>query len=334
MKRIFIIGLVLLVNTMVVNAQDTSKAKPVSLTMEQYQKAKTFSIKDLDKDTYAKFENTYILDRYEMRKPYFITGDDGAKKRIDIYKLILKDGMQELGTMLFYTNEKGKVYTVLQPSFTADKTVWNQYFNDIDNINKVEANFVLKLSYILSKEMSFQLYKALNQGKDMNAEMATYGTDICFPGNQEVAMADGSVKQLNQVHAGDQVITLDPVTKKTATVTVTKLVQHEAKNYAITKLLVVSADEINTVAGTEIQLSGKLLSATPNHPMKTTVASTKMGSIIIGDKILCLDETTNTYKTYTVFNKTETAGGVQKVYNMETATGNTFIMNGVMVMQK
>ncbi|MEO6232222.1 MAG: Hint domain-containing protein [Ferruginibacter sp.] len=334
MRRIIIIGMVLFANILMVSAQDSAKTKPVSLTMEQYEKAKTFSIKDLDKDTYAKFENTYILDRYEMRKPYFITGDDGAKKRIDIYKLILKDGMQELGTMLYYSNEKGKIYTVLQPSFTTDKTVWNQYFNDIDNINKVETNFVLKLSYILSKEMSFQLYKALNQGKDLNAEMATYGTDICFPGDQEVAMADGSIKQLNQIKAGDQVITVDPVTKKAATVTVTKLVQHEAKNYAITKLLVVSAKEMNTNAGTEIQLSGKLLSATPNHPMKANGSVTNMGNIVIGDEVLCLDEKTNTYKTYTVFNKTEAADGVQKVYNMETVTGNTFIMNGVMVMQK
>lgn len=332
-KRI-LLATIFLINIFVVKAQDTASGKPVSLTLEQYEKAKTFSVNDLDKDTYAKFDNTYILDRYEMRKPYFITGDDGLKKRIDIYKLLLKNGMKELGTMIFYTNENGKKYTVLQPSFTADKEVWNKYFNDIDNINKEEKNFVLKLSYVLSKEMSFQLYKALNQGKDMSAEMATYGTYICFPGDQQISMADGSVKKLDEIKPGDHVITIDPGTKKASTATVTKLVQHEAKNYAITNLLIVEAIEKTTAKGNEVNLLSKLLSATPNHPMETAVRNTTMGEILIGDKILCFDEKSGTYKTYTVYNKTEVAGGLQKVYNMETGTGNTLIVNGVMVMQK
>jgi hypothetical protein len=80
-----------------------------------------------------------VLDRYESRKPYFITGSDGLKKRIDLYKLIAKEGMQEIGLMVFYTNEKGKLYKALVPDFTADAKVWEQYFQDIDNINKVET---------------------------------------------------------------------------------------------------------------------------------------------------------------------------------------------------
>jgi uncharacterized protein YkwD len=152
-----------------------------------------------------------------MRKPYFITGDDGLKKRMDLYKVIAKDGMQELGTIIFYTNEKGKKYTALQPNFTADSKVWERYFEDIHLIDKEEKNFVLKLSYILSKEMSFQLYKAINKGKDMKEESATYGSDICFPGDQLVAMADGSKKQLDKIRTGDRVLTIEPVTKKTET---------------------------------------------------------------------------------------------------------------------
>ncbi|MDB5262353.1 MAG: hypothetical protein JWQ14_1634 [Adhaeribacter sp.] len=74
------------------------------LTLTEYQKAKSFSVKDLDNDSYVKIDNAYILDRYEGRKPYFITGDDGLKKRMDIYKLIAKYGMQELGLMILYKN--------------------------------------------------------------------------------------------------------------------------------------------------------------------------------------------------------------------------------------
>jgi hypothetical protein len=49
---------------------------PRPLTLDEYKKAKTYTIADLDKDTYVKFDNAYVLDRYESRKPYFITGSD------------------------------------------------------------------------------------------------------------------------------------------------------------------------------------------------------------------------------------------------------------------
>lgn len=329
MRKILLL-LLLASNLFFVQAQ----TKERWLTMAEYEKAKTYTIKDLDNDTYAKFDNNYILDRYEMRKPYFITGDDGLRKRIDLYKLVSKDGMQPLGTMIFYTNEKGNLYTALQPGFTADAKVWEKYFEDIHAIDKSEKNFVLKLSYILSKEMSFQLFKAMNNGKDMKDELATYGTDICFPGDQHVAMADGSVKQINEITPGDQVITVDPATKKTTAVTVSKLVQHDAKNYAITNLLVFAAKEKITKFAKEVSLSAKILSATPNHPMVTTKETKKMGEVAIGDKVTCMNEKTHVYQTYTVYNKTETAAGIQKVYNMEVNAGSTYIMNGVMVMQK
>ena len=316
------------------NAADTTKLNPRPLTMAEYDKAKTFTIKDLDKDTYAKVENVYILDRYELRKPYFITGDDGLKKRIDLYKLLAKDGMQELGTVVFYTNEKGKLYTALQPNFTADSKVWERYFEDIHAIDKVEKNFVLKLSYVLSKEMSFQLFKAINKGKDMRSESATYGSDICFPGDQSVAMSDGSTKPISNIKPGDLVISVDPVTWQNAVVRVKQLMQHEAKNYAITSLQLLAVEEQQTPSGWNVLLSSKAVKATPNHPMMTEGKQKNMGEIEIGEKVICFDEKTGAYLTYTVVNKTETAGGLQKVYNMEVNGGTTFILNDVMVLQK
>ena len=132
--RYIITTVITLLCTTMLFAQDVVNPRP--LTMEEYEKAKAFTIKDLDKDTYVKFENTYILDRYEMKKPYFVTGDDGLKKRIDLYKFIGKVGMQELGLVVFYTNEKGTLYKAIVPNFTADGKVWEKYFEDIHAINK------------------------------------------------------------------------------------------------------------------------------------------------------------------------------------------------------
>jgi hypothetical protein len=317
----------------------TSKAQqaavnPRPLTLDEYNKALTYTIADLDKDTYVKFDNVYVLDRYENRKPYFITGADGLKKRVDLYKLVAKAGMQEIGLMVFYTTETGKKYQALVPDFTADAKVWGKYFQDIDDINKVEKNFILKLSYVLSKEMSFQQYKVLNNGKDMKEEAATYGNDICFPGDEEVTMSNGTKKLIKDVKSGDEVITVDPATNKSSVIKVKGLTVHAAKNYAITELVLISAKEKRTANGLNINLNTKILKATPNHPMLTKQGNFKIGDIAIGQQVLCLNDKKGKYETYTVLRKTEHAGGVQNVYNIEANGGSTLVLNGVMVMQK
>jgi hypothetical protein len=314
-------------------AAGTAEA-PRALSAEEYAKAKTFKVKDLDNDTYVKFENTYVLDRYEMRKPYFITGDDGLKKRIDLYKLIAKEGMQELGTMIYYTNEKGTLYTAVLPGFRADAAIWEKYFEDIHAIDKEEKNFVLKLSYVLSKEFGFQLYKSANQGKNLKAESATYSNNICFPGTQQVTMANGLTKALKDIRPGDQVMTIDPLSRQATIVKVKELVAHEAENYAITSLLVVATQEQFNAAGTEVRMSSRVLQTTPNHPMMTATGKKPAGQIGEGEQIICQDERTHTYQAFTVVNKTEAAGGVQPVYNIVADGGSTFMMNGVMVLQK
>ncbi|WP_295796950.1 Hint domain-containing protein [Mucilaginibacter sp.] len=312
----------------------TATPNPRPLTLDEYNKALTYTIADLDKDTYVKFDNAYVLDRYENRKPYFITGGDGLKKRVDLYKLVAKQGMQEIGLMVFYTNETGKKYQALVPDFTADAKVWAKYFQDIDDINKVEKNFILKLSYVLSKEMAFQQYKVLNNGKDMKEEAATYGNDICFPGDEEVTMSNGAKKLIKDVKSGDEVITVDPATNKSSVIKVKELTVHAAKNYAITELVLVSAKEEHTAAGLNISLNTKVLKATPNHPMLTKQGNFKIGEVAVGQQVLCLNEQKGKYETYTVLRKTERAGGVQNVYNIEADGGSTLVLNGVMVMQK
>ncbi len=272
-----------------------------------------------------------MLDRYAVRKPYFVTGSDGLKKRIDLYTLYSRDSMQEIGTVIYYTNEKGKLYTAVQPSFPSDSAVWNSYFVDVDNINKEEANYILKVSYILSREFSFQLYKSLN--KNVKDEDGTYGMDICFPGDQQVAMADGSEKLLKNIQPGDKVITKNK-NGETVIENVKELVVHPAKNYAITSLLLIHADESATADGYNIQLATRLIEATPNHPVETTTAKKEIGNVNEGETMLCYNEATKRYEKFVVFNKTESANGVQPVYNMIVNGGENFMINDVMVRQK
>lgn len=331
--RFLLFSLLVLMGT-AVKAQDKKDVNPRPITPEEYDKTHGFTVKDLDNDTYVKIDNAYILDRYEMRKPYFITGDDGLKKRIDLYKLVAKDGLQELGLMIYYTNEKGKRYSVCLPNFTASGKVWEKYFEDIHAIDKEEKNFVLKLSYVLSKEVGFQLYKSLNSDKDLAAESATYGNDICFPGDQDVVLAGGVKKLIRDIQPGDQVIAVDPATKKSTTITVKKLVVHEAKNYAVTRLVLVHATEKENKNSKEVLLAHKLLEATPNHPMYTLDGVTKAGDLQPGNHLFYFDEKSGQEVLYTVMRKTNYAGGNQQVYNIEATSGSNFLINNIMVMQK
>ncbi len=315
-----------------VYGQSTPNPRP--MTREEYEKAKTFEVKNLDEDTYIKIDNAYVLDRYEMRKPYFITGDDGLKKRIDLYTLLARSGMQPLATVIFYTNEKNKVYKAVLPNFTTDAKVWEKYFEDIHAIDKVETNFVLKLSYVLSKEFSYQIYKSINHGKDLASESATYGNDICFPGDQIVTLRTGAVKPLASVVAGDRIVSIDPMTKQTSVVTVNKVIEHEAKNYALTRLTLIRETETVSVHGIHITLSARTVKATPNHPMKTESGEKTMGAITTGDRVLCLHETSGTYEPFTVLEKRDVVEGVQKVYNIEGSDETPLVLNGVMVLQK
>jgi len=324
----FLAVLLFLYSTTII-AQSENKIRP--LTKAEYDKAKAFKINDLDNDTYVKFENKYVLDRYAVRKPYFVTGSDGLKKRIDLYTLYSRDNMQQIGTVIYYTNEKGKLFTAVQPSFPSDSAVWNSYFTDVDNINKEEPNYILKVSYILAKEFSFQLYKSLN--KNVKDEDGTYGMDICFPGDQRVAMADGSEKLLKEIQPGDKIITQNNK-GKTVVEAVKQLVVHTAKNYAITSLLLVHADELSTATGYNIQLATRIIEATPNHPVETTTAKKEIGQVNEGETMLCYNDATKRYEQFIVFSKTESANGVQPVYNMVVSGGENFMINDVMVRQK
>jgi len=76
------------------------------------------------------------------------------------------------------------------------------------------------------------------------------------------------------------------------------------------------------------------LEAARNNPMMTQAGEKKAGEVVVGDRVVCLDAGTGRYVRYVVWDKNEAAGGMQPVYNIVAGGGSTFIMNGVMVMQK
>lgn len=333
MTKKIVLMLSILIIPAILIAQSGSDA-PRPITMEEYELAQTFEVSDLDNDTYVKVgDGDYILDRYELRQPIYITGDDGIQKRVDIYKLVEHENLDELGLLFFYTNENNEVYKALLPNYTADGDVWEQYFEDIHAIDKVEKNYVLKLSYVLSRELSFQMFKNM-QGDEFIEENATYGSDICFPGDQLVELTDGRVKQMKNVLPGDKIMTHNPATNSRKVTTVDELVVHMPSNYAITKLTLMHSDRLVLKDGVYIKLSIRELKATPNHPMTTSKGNVEIGSIEAGDEILGWNDHENTYRTFMVLNTVEITEGVQPVYSIKASDESPIKINGVLVRQK
>ncbi|SDZ82986.1 hypothetical protein [Pedobacter hartonius] len=63
---------------------------------------------------------------------------------------------------------------------------------------------------------------------------------------------------LKDLRAGDEVISVDPKTKATSVVKVKELTTHDAKNYALTSLVLIAAHRKSKPAGTQIHLNAKV----------------------------------------------------------------------------
>lgn len=307
-----------------------------AITMAEYNMAKSFEINNLDTETYVKYEvdsDTYILDRYEMRNPIFITGDDGKRKRIDVYKLIARNGLYDLGIIFYYTTEEGKLYTAIVPNYLADGLVWEKYFEDIHSIDDQEKNFVLKLSYVLSREFSFQYMKSTNV-ELVDVENATYGSDICFPGDQIISLENGDKKLVDNIEIGDRIAVLNPVTNSMSISPVTKLTEHESKYYAITSITLIKVYKSDYSNKTEISLQTKNIRVTPNHPMETESGNKRADEIRRGDTLFSWNKSTFSIDKYEVYDIVELSQEKQPVYSIETNSNSSILLNDIAVRQK
>lgn len=302
------------------------------MTAEEYEIAKSIEVEDLDNDTYVKIgEGDYVIDRYEMKPPYFITGDSGIKKRLDIYKLIEREGMGDLGLIVFFTNtEEKETFNLVIPNMATTGDVWNMYFDDIHQHDREENDVALKMSYILSKEVAYLMQKS--SGVDMSAmdqDNADY--DFCFAPSAIVTMAEGSNKLISEVKVGDQVLTL--VGKDLVSVKVEGIETHQKKNILLSEAILYPLQRVSASIGSEMLTNTPTsLIATPNHPIMTSEGKKSIENMTIGDIVTVFDAQTQEavdYKVYLV----KPTNSVEKVYNLQVE-GESYLVNNVLVLEK
>lgn len=332
MKKIFgaLLTALLAVCMHTANAQDETFK---GMSKEAYEIAKTAVVEDLDSDTYVKIgSGDYVLDRYEMKPPYFITGDSGIKKRIDIYKLIERADMGELGLVVFFTDTEAKeTFNLVIPSMVSKGEVWNMYFDDIHQHDREEGDVALKMSYILSKEVAYLMQKS--SGVDMSAmDQDNDDYDFCFSPDALVSMADGTEKPISQIVPGDVVLTLSEA--KVQAVKVEAIDIHRKKNISLAKAILFPVEAITASASSQnINAEAVELIATANHPVLTLDGAKALGELQAGDILLRYDAQSGEGQTYRVHFVAPAYDSVEEVYNLEVE-GDSYLVNQVLVLEK
>ena len=332
--RLFGYGLVLLLAGFYnfdAQAQDNGDVR--GMTPEEYTMALEVTVEDLDHDTYIKLaDGQYVLDRYDMKPPYFITGDSGVKKRIDLYKLMDRETMSELGLIAFFTNtESGETFNLVMPNVATKGEVWNMYFDDIHQHDREEKDVALKMSYILSKEVAYLMQKS--SGVDMSAmESSDADYDFCFPAQARVTLQDGSQKKIADITAGEAVVTY--LEGKRVITTVTSVSIHKKNNIQLSKVILLPVETLTAAVQDESYTSSIVeLIATANHPVMTENGKKTIRALKAGDILYRHHPMTNVLEKYSVGFTTHAYDSTQEVYNLTTEAGS-YLVNEILVLGK
>ncbi len=309
-----------------------AQSKDRALTLDEYTKTKTFRIENPEQDTYVKVENTYVLDRYEMKPPYVFKYSDGIERRIYLYRLLDNKTKSSLGLVAMYTTpSNGKVINICVPNALADKAVWAAYIDDLKENGAKEAGLLSTFSYVLSREMS-SLFSG-GGAQSTTAAGAKTDYDVCFPADALVTMADGSERKISEVKAGDQVASYNTAHPKLEATQVLTVEVHENKDYAITTLTLIREEILTASIFRGIIQSTTYLEATDNHPVLTKEGRKEVGKIREGEKLFCYDNAAGEFVEYTVQKVAKGQKKVSKVYNLVTKKQN-YVVNQAVVLDK
>ena len=324
MKRtLTILALVCVLACPSLNAQTAFRA----LTAAEYKKAKTLTVKDLESDTYVKFENAYVLDRYEMKPPYVFKYSDGIERRVYLYRLLDNKTKEAMAMVAVYTvPSKKQVFNVCVPSPVSDKAVWATYIDDLKEYNKQEPAFGSAFAYVMSREMI-----GLSGGTVGSAQANKSDYDVCFPAYAPVTLPDGSVQPIAAIRPGDQVAGYNAKTGRPESVLVKKVEIHAGQVYELTTLTL-GSETITAGKNTRQLAQVTTLQATPNHPVLTPQGEKTAGTLQTGDQVLVHNAETNRFETFRVVSS-DTRSATDKVYNLVTDSGN-YLIGGAVVMDK
>lgn len=317
MKKIFYVIILFLISF----TNFAQEGEKVGVKATEIEAIKKIVIKNLEKDTYVK-EGNFILDN--ANPPYVFKFSDGVERRIYLYKVLESAEMKEIANLMVFTTSKdSKRINLVVPNPLAEKSVWGKYIDDLKDGEKAVMGFSACVAFVLTKEFS-------GGASSGNKEEDKY--EYCFPEDAKVTMADGSLKNISTVKAGDEVLSYNTYTKNTEITVVKKVNKHSDKAFNIVKILLIDPSETIT-ASLGIKYKLKELQATANHPIYTENGKVAIGKLTIGQEVLLYDSENSTFKKHKVFMTKASNRSVNKVYNLITEKDN-YLINSVVVLKK
>lgn len=292
------------------------------MTMEQYTLATDAVINDLDKDTYVKLNNDYVLDRYQMKPAYYIAGSNETKNRVDLYSFIKRAEMEMVGLLMIYTNQNTGDQKRLCLPLSAEKEVWAKYYDDLKYGSQDDPAFGFAIGSVVSRELS-NLLKSGGEMEDYAVESSDY--DICFTGDTPILMADQSIKPINEVEEGDWVSSAKGQQLVSSRV---ESVESHFGIYQFVSIMVQPENQLYAGNGEGLYLIS--LTGTKNHPIHTVNGLVPIEELKVGDRVVLEDN--NVLSSGEVI-QLKTFSRESKVYNITTESGS-YLANGIWVGDK
>lgn len=307
-------------------------AEPTGMTAEQAKAVKAIKIGNIEKDTYFKADG-FILDRYEERPAYVFNYTDGITRKIYLYKVFDAASTKELGLAAFYVNGKtNEMKTFVIPGANGDRKAWDAYIDDLKYVGEKEPGLMSTLTFVLSREMA-TLLSGSTAKTDEGGAKKKEEYNFCFAADALVTMADGSVKAISDVVAGDLVMSYDADAKTVVTAPVTRVDVHQQMDgaFALTGVWVAPVEEIT--AGLVALTAPTLLEATANHPVLTAQGYKALGDVKAGETLYHYEAGTHAVAGYRVLQVEKAVRSVKTVYNLATSTGS-YLVGETVVLDK
>ncbi|SDM17358.1 intein N-terminal splicing region [Catalinimonas alkaloidigena] len=298
------------------------------MTPDDYKALKTLTMKNIEKDTYVKFDEGYVLDRYEMKPPFVFKFSDGIERKVYLYRVYETKNMADIGMMALYTNSKTpEVLNLPMPNNKGAKDVWGLYIDDIKEYDKAADGFAACLSFSLTKEM-MNLMGGAGSGDQASTDEEY---EYCFTPEALVTLADGAQLPIAQVQVGMDVLAFDPATQTQAVTTVEEVQVHAGRAFDLMQL---TASPVEVVtAGLAPTAADYTLTATGNHPILTPQGKKALADLHAGDQVYYFDAGLNGFRLGQVRQVATAPTQAHTVYNLVTKAGN-YLIEGTVVADK
>ena len=153
----------------------------------------------------------------------------------------------------------------------------------------------------------------------------------CFPEGSKVKMADFSEKNIQNIRAGDEIMTFNEKTNQYEKTNVIQLEKHEG-NFQLIEITVNSKSNLTASVSDKMILANTKMTATPNHPILTKAGVKLMSDISENDVLILWSDEIQAFEELTVSSVSHKES-TKTVYNLKTVAKN-YLVNSVVVMMK